>query len=218
MGDLYADAPRPDPSSPAAGIAGSAHDSHDRVRFFDGELLSASDFRTEQDYNREQRRLHNRRLHGWGVVSGCDVTAGGPQTDSSWEVSISSGYALTATGDDIDIVGDIRYELTTGCAYSRDGRARARPLAPEPAPSSESRVVRLAVHAIELLVGEVSGLTGPEFSRIRDAYELACFDALPDGTEAWVVLAGLRLVPGTDESPPIVEILPEYRDPLSLNH
>jgi len=42
----------------------------ERVHFTSGQLLSVDDLRTEQDYHRRMRWLHNRMLHGTGVVSG----------------------------------------------------------------------------------------------------------------------------------------------------
>jgi hypothetical protein len=41
-----------------------------RLKYFYGQLLSAEDFRTEQDFFREKLKLHNRCLHGYGVVCG----------------------------------------------------------------------------------------------------------------------------------------------------
>ena len=45
----------------------------ERLSFFMGQHLSAQDFRTEQAYFREKLRLHNRCLHGWGIVCGLGV-------------------------------------------------------------------------------------------------------------------------------------------------
>ena len=45
----------------------------ERLNFFYGQMLSAADFRSEQAYFREKMKLHNRCLHGWGVVCGLEV-------------------------------------------------------------------------------------------------------------------------------------------------
>jgi hypothetical protein len=37
-------------------------------------LLTADDLQREQDYHRDKARLHNRFLHGWGVVAGLTVS------------------------------------------------------------------------------------------------------------------------------------------------
>ena len=44
-----------------------------RLNYFYGQLLGARDFQTEQEYFREKLRLHNRCLHGYGVVCGLEV-------------------------------------------------------------------------------------------------------------------------------------------------
>src|SRR6516162_9412072 len=41
-----------------------------RLKYFYGQMLGAPDFQTEQDFFREKLKLHNRCLHGYGVVCG----------------------------------------------------------------------------------------------------------------------------------------------------
>ena len=41
-----------------------------RLNYTYGQMLGVADFRTEQSYFREKQRLHNRCLHGYGVVCG----------------------------------------------------------------------------------------------------------------------------------------------------
>src|SRR5262245_12368229 len=45
----------------------------DRLNYFFGQLLSANDFRAEQQYFREKIKLHNRYLHGHGIACGLCV-------------------------------------------------------------------------------------------------------------------------------------------------
>src|SRR5688500_17425729 len=47
----------------------------ERLSDSDGQMLSAADFRSEQTYFREKLKLHNRCLHGYGVVCGLEITA-----------------------------------------------------------------------------------------------------------------------------------------------
>jgi hypothetical protein len=44
-----------------------------RLQYFYGQVLSAQDFQKEQDYFREKLKLHNRCLHGYGVVCGLKI-------------------------------------------------------------------------------------------------------------------------------------------------
>ena len=64
-----------------------------RVHFIEGMLLSAADLAAEQQYHREMRHLHN-RLHGYGTVSGLEVTVtkgqrvrGGETVIARWPAS-----------------------------------------------------------------------------------------------------------------------------------
>jgi hypothetical protein len=41
-----------------------------RNHYFTGKLMQVGDFDTEQRYGVDKLRLHNRVLHGWGVVCG----------------------------------------------------------------------------------------------------------------------------------------------------
>ena len=78
------------PNSPTLGEKGNGaqdvytHDAHThgacvpvpdfkRLNYFYGQMLGAEDFRAEQNYFREKLKLHNRCLHGYGVVCGLRV-------------------------------------------------------------------------------------------------------------------------------------------------
>ena len=54
----------------------SLHDDYDtfqRVRFFDGMLLTADDLKTLQEYSQNKNRRHNRCFHGSRVACGLEV-------------------------------------------------------------------------------------------------------------------------------------------------
>ena len=42
--------------------------------FYAGRLLTAADLQDDQDYFRAKIRLHDRLLHGWGIVTGLQVS------------------------------------------------------------------------------------------------------------------------------------------------
>ncbi len=66
-----------------------------RPHYFEGQLLTAATLRLEQDYLHEKSQLHNRLLHGWGVVDGLDVQS------SAGTISIRPGVALDPAGNTI---------------------------------------------------------------------------------------------------------------------
>ena len=69
-----------------------------RNRYFTGKLMSEEDFQDEQDYFREKLRLHNRLLHGYGVVTGLEVCI---SDDPPGQVRVEAGYAIDRLGNDV---------------------------------------------------------------------------------------------------------------------
>ena len=69
-----------------------------RPRFFDGKLLNIQDLEVEQQYFINRMKLHNRYLHGYGVVCGLKVSL---SDDIHPAVIVSPGYALDAAGNDL---------------------------------------------------------------------------------------------------------------------
>jgi len=53
----------------------------ERVKYFFGQLLGVREFQSEQSYFLEKHRLHNRYLHGYGVVCGLEVKRVPPPPD-----------------------------------------------------------------------------------------------------------------------------------------
>ena len=80
---------------------------------------------TEEDLNRldryivEKNKLHNRYLHGWGVVCGLEVLC----HPCEGQVTVKSGYALSPCGDDIVLCED---DIVNVCDLIRRCRERER--------------------------------------------------------------------------------------------
>jgi len=72
-----------------------------RLTYFDGQFLSAEDFRDEQRYLIGRRHLHNRALHGWGVVFGLSVTVSEDVTSPS--LVVGPGLAIDRHGREIEL-------------------------------------------------------------------------------------------------------------------
>lgn len=78
-----------------------------RVRYFHGMLLGDRDFKEEQSYHSEKRRLLNRALHGWGVVCGLGI---------DWEkgsnsITLQRGVALDCHGNEIVVCEPLKIDL-----------------------------------------------------------------------------------------------------------
>ena len=90
-----------------------------RPRFFAGQLLTDEDLNRLDQYIIGKNRLHNRYLHGWGVVCGMDVVC----HPCKEEVTVRPGYALSPCGDDIVVCDDAHVDI---CRLIRDCRDQAR--------------------------------------------------------------------------------------------
>lgn len=69
----------------------------ERIQFFNGERLFASDLQSLESFNREMRWLHNQSLHQAGVGSGFQVIG----NTGDRQVTISPGYAIDSCGREI---------------------------------------------------------------------------------------------------------------------
>jgi hypothetical protein len=69
----------------------------ERIQFFNGQRLFASDLQALEAFNREMRWLHNQSLHQPGVGSGYAVV--GRKGDR--QVTVAPGYALNLLGQEI---------------------------------------------------------------------------------------------------------------------
>lgn len=72
-----------------------------RVRYFDGQVLTAEDLVAEQTYHRTRSRRHNRCLHGSGIVEGLEVTVGPNGPAGEPEVQIHPGCAIAPDGEEL---------------------------------------------------------------------------------------------------------------------
>ncbi len=94
-----------------------------RPKYYAGKLMTADDFRAEQEYQRERAWQHNRMLHGYGVVVGLEVGLQ-ENADGSTQVIVSSGYALDGWGREIVVIEPLsaylpsdRHDLTIYLKY-----------------------------------------------------------------------------------------------------
>lgn len=83
------------------GVPGPGHESVKRPLFFTGQLLDAATLAAEQDYHREKRRLHNRALLGYGVVSGLGVRVESAGDPEAARIVVDPGYAIDRLGEEI---------------------------------------------------------------------------------------------------------------------
>ena len=88
----------------------------ERPRFFAGQLLTEAELNSDQAYVLAKNRLHNRYLHGPGVVCGLEVAC---DACDGW-VSIAPGYAIDPCGNDIVLCQEQRLNVLDLIASCRD--------------------------------------------------------------------------------------------------
>jgi hypothetical protein len=123
-----------------------------RPNFFLGQVLTAEDLQAEQEYHRQKQRIHNRTLHGFGIVSGLQVEA------EDQHIYVSPGHAIDVNGEEIGLC--------------------TRVAIPLPKSSVEAFV---SVRYFEVPCRPInSGLGEIKFSRVEEACILAVKDKAPD--------------------------------------
>lgn len=82
-----------------------------RNNFFRRKLMTASDFRAEQDYHISRRRLLNRAIFGWGIVFGLRASS------KDGKISVSEGLALDQCGRELDLMFEVQLNARNTSGY-----------------------------------------------------------------------------------------------------
>jgi hypothetical protein len=80
-----------------------------RLSPFEGLCLTANDLLDEQLYHRRMLQRHALFLHGFGVVQGLQVDL--EQDQKRYVALIKSGYGITAQGQGVQLMSDVRVPL-----------------------------------------------------------------------------------------------------------
>jgi hypothetical protein len=78
-----------------------------RLKYFTHQFLREQDFEAEQKYHIAMRRLHNRSVHGWGVVEGLAV-----RKKSENEIVVEPGLAIDGEGREIILTTRVTRDLS----------------------------------------------------------------------------------------------------------
>ncbi|MBR0820225.1 hypothetical protein [Bradyrhizobium liaoningense] len=84
-----------------------------RNNYFTGKMMGASDFIAETHFHQEKMRLHQARLHGWGVVCGLNVFQHPNQDCQRRYVRVEPGSAVDCCGHDILVPEEEMLDLLT---------------------------------------------------------------------------------------------------------
>ena len=140
-----------------------------RLKYFYGQMLSAQDFQKEQDYFREKLKLHNRCLHGYGVVCGLRVT---PEPfDPSCESEDDRRRAVLEKE-----IEDLRQRIKQASAVGQTTPAKPKRGMPARAASESVEQLRTRLEQLERELEEVQKRCAVEGRRTR--VEIECGLAL----------------------------------------
>lgn len=194
-----------------------------RPRYFARQLITPDEMTLEAQYFRNKLRMHNRMLHGWGVVCGASVRAV-PKSDDQmsfepWQVLVEPGYILGPCGDEIIIGCNRVLDVRTGTVVGSNGTPCAEledPWCSNPTTEPSERTLYVAIKYQEIMtrpvrvqpVGCGCDDAACEYSRWCDGYEIQILDhcpheeqPTPDKTTDMTALLGEGIIPDCPECP-----------------
>jgi hypothetical protein len=92
------------------------------ARFYPGQLLTEEDLNHLEHYIIAKNKLHNRYVHGWGVVCGLEVVC---DECEGW-VTVKPGYALDPCGNDIIVCEAHHFPVIEAIRECREAARRRR--------------------------------------------------------------------------------------------
>lgn len=163
-------------------------------RYYARQLITSDDLTLEQEYFRSKLRLHNRMLHGWGVVCGalvCLVPRKKGGGFEPWQVVVKPGYALDPCGNEINIDCARTFDVRTRGVTGVTGEPCVEATDPWCSEVFENRcddplyvAVRYKQFATRPVRVQPLGCgcddTRCENSRWRDGYEISILNYCPD--------------------------------------
>lgn len=134
-----------------------------RNNYFYGKLLTVKDFQTEQEYFINKQRMINRLIHGTGIVSGLEVTAGTPLGI----IEVSEGFAFDGCGR--EVVLSTKFMCNLNQKYTPNDIGRKRDL-----------FVTIRYHETKVDPIPAFGETETEFNMILEGAKIEVEWAPPD--------------------------------------
>lgn len=162
----------------------SCVDSQLRPNFFSGQLVTAEDLNHVVMYGKYKQRIHNRFLHGWGVVCGLECKPG----KKPYTCLIYPGAFINCCGDmglinHIECVDLCSEDLSDPCTYQLDPWCREAVLECDPAKplyitvcytECQTNPVRVQRNGCGCETHEC------EFSQVRESYVIKCSTNPPE--------------------------------------
>jgi hypothetical protein len=187
----------------------------ERLNYYEGEYLGATDFQAEQDYQRDMRRRHNVGQHTWGIVSGLDIAqvptgvsapgSGLPEVN----VYVQPGMAVDGFGREIVVLSKTQLTTDLFAAYNN--------------PGAQYTTMSVWISYAQVMLNPPSDActtanASNSFGRIQETFALSVTQSGAPPTDDLIVVDGTSMqvpVPPTSTStpPPGIIVLP-YDDAI----
>jgi hypothetical protein len=152
-----------------------------RNRYYTGKYMTARDFRDEQEYFLSHHHLHNRLMHGWGIVCGLHVTP--HRDDCPNYVVISPGIAIDCCGREIVLHERAVVQVWEPPMQTKETPPYGQTAQTAPAPAQLAPAYLLYVHYHEEAIECVPALYAEDCSAKRleanRIHEIACLAVIP---------------------------------------
>ena len=169
----------------------------ERLNYYEGEFLGATDFQAEQEYHRDMRRRHNLGQHTWGIVTGLDLAQppNGGTDGSSVEVDVylQPGMAVDGFGREIVVLSQTQLTQEMFAAFY-DPNAAASPKWMYVWISYQQALLQPPSDAC------TSMNTSNAFGRVEETYTLSVTAAGPPPPNSAIVVDGSATTPPVEPS------------------
>ena len=152
-----------------------------RLRYFFGKRLGVADLKDEQAYHRNKIQLHNRHLHGHGVVCGLGLSIFDNGDPSPTVVRVGAGLALDTCGHEVVVPYDQCIDLAAW--FQRrlvEAEARNETFPPDVLVTNDRLMLCIAVRYLECPITPEPAPADPcacdtggcEYGRVQERFEL----------------------------------------------
>ncbi|HEY6352716.1 MAG TPA: hypothetical protein VI636_25245 [Candidatus Angelobacter sp.] len=165
----------------------------ERLNYYEGEFLGATDFQAEQEYHRDMRRRHNLGQHTCGIVTGMDLAQapnGGtsPSGIAEVDVYLQPGMAVDGFGREIVVLNQAQLTQEMFAAFF------------DPNPNASAKWMYIWISYQQALLQPPSDACTSQnvsnaFGRVEETYTLTATAAGPPPPSSAIVVDGSTTTP-----------------------
>lgn len=172
----------------------------ERLNYYEGEFLGATDFQAEQEYHRDMRRRHNLGQHSWGIVTGLDLAqapngATSPGGTAEVDVYLQPGMAVDGFGREIVVLGQAQLTQEMFAAFF------------DPNPNAGAKWMYVWISYQQALLRPPADMCARKnvsnaFGRVEETYTLTATAVVSPPPNSQIVVDGNATTPPVPPSSP----------------